>query len=600
MPSEFFDIFTGSPGRRAESVHSAAMSDQQQRDILNTFKDVANILKTSADQNARLARGEMQLPQQSATVDVLRNVPRAVEGAIGDYFRKQGITPELYSGEIGKASMQMARGGAPSLPKFEDEISKITSTIRQMNDEAGRASSSGGFWRQALMGGVGGAAMVGGMMSGNLIEIMSGALNAGQSIRGAFEKGGARGAAGATGQTLIGMALAAGQAAFQEAQQYVPQALEAGYTISRIRGLGGGLTQGEAGMGQLMGMGRLGGAQVLSAQQILQGTEMFAQTGGGSAAQLTEFTGRMRDFFVVYGQAGVQLLQAARNLQQWVPDGDMSKAFEDAINKSRAVGIESPQLQIERASALAQVGKQLAITDYRNIGGRITAVADTTSALANIGLGGQAGVSAVQELGQGFGGALHNASQFAFLRAAGISNQRIFEIGTGKVPITAKEIEAVSKFTMKGVGALPEFAQLAALQSIPMFQGPEAAAAIERMDIAPEVKARLLGTRHSQASVTEQAKSTVTDTRFKGVVDAYGGTLKLESEKIGKGFTEGMTTLLNTSTNIKGAGQKIVDGASTFAGAVSHFGKIVTSMSSSTGGTISTGKQSIIGKPQRK
>jgi len=578
MASEVIDLLLGrsgvGAGRRVEQAHSDAMSQQQVTDISNAMQELTTQFRDMKQLQYQLRSGEIRPSEGEparAAKEVELNLQRDLTRSLQDYLKSQGGGKEDW--EVYQTAQRISR--ARSLEEFNEQIEKATGSYKEFNRAAERAGGSRGFI-STLLGAAGAAAVVGGAMTGNVLQLAMGGVAIGEGFRRERMRQQQIDEAKEQGVDIASMyeklvpspmlrqalsvfttgTVYALQASIDRALQDVPRALQLGMGVERARAMGATglgymqLTGRAIGQDQFAAMGAIAGQDVLGIQRRQQMVDLFAQTGGGTQADLARAMRQFAEYTVVYGESAQQMMQATRGLQMWIPDGDMGKVMRDALNASEAQGVPRA-LQLEQIQAFSQYGRQLAISGYQDRGAVADEARKAIQYADRLGLHGAAGVQAVQGFQGGFAGAVQNTPQFAALMAAGFSPQEIFAIASGEKSINKDQIQQLSSYLGTAMGGTPEYVQSYITRMlIPMAGGRIGGELLERGRAGEEVVVGELGARRGRRGIGRQAYAAVTG-EFANQFQAMSSVYTTESERVRIAFHAGMKSLVQANQAIQ-------------------------------------------------
>ena len=442
MPPVNMDIlgkFFGSaqdPIASSEATHKSAVDKQVQNDLTNSLKEFSQNFQRTATAQMEYQNefGKKNVDLESIIKSTRADIIKEVQGTLED----SGYSP--YKSATG------ARSIVNQIEKNPEDVNKalddLSDKLNNVSKHAKGSAASMHDWLTILAAGGGGGMIASGMMAGNPIRMAEGALVAGSSIWQA-EGLGKKVQAGtiAAGAALVGF----GDEAIQMAPQVTSQAMQQQRELIR-----GGNTSASQFYNE---MGLQGNMQVLTTEQKLQMSKTFADTGGGSTADLERVMEKFAQYTLVYGDAAMSMMQATRKLDMWIPQGQFSKEMGLMTSELKAKGFAPEQIQETLQAMVPMMIKQTQMgRSVSEIGQGI----ETTEGIATgLGMGGAQAVQAVQGYQGMFKNALQNPSLYAFLtEKAKITRARALAIANGAPP-QGDELEHIAealKDSFRGVG----------------------------------------------------------------------------------------------------------------------------------------------------
>jgi len=548
-------------GSKPGQIHSDSVANQHFKDLndnmsgikdaFSQFKRAGQALETLSEKGP--AKDEAQQTAELIMTRAEKSIQTSLEGAL------KGMGLEQFEARgVSQRETQRILKTADTYDELDKGIKKVIGSFSEM-DQAVDKSQRGGLLN-ALVGGMGIGTMWGGAMQGNILQMGAGMAAvgrylqpAGQAYRQSREKGEGvaaslkilLGEVARRSGVLAGAAWLYGtQQTMDRAEEYVPQALGFGYSMSRA-----GLRSGGTGFDYLTRAAQLqtpgpfgvGGNRVniLSPEQLKGFTEMFAQTGGGTNA---EFSATVKDFAkytVLYGQSANTMMQASRSLQMWIPGGDVGGEFKKAIDTMRQQGV-APALQAEQLQTMSAMGTQLAIMSLRPS----QALGETTRAFrgpSQVGISGKAAGQAIQGLQQTIGASLNDPAMFGMYIAAGIDPERIALFQMGAATPTAEEAKLISNYVggfMGRAGAPPVMNQYA--QWLAGGKGVSGAY-VAKMGLMPDEEKELL-MKNARGTVDADVNKTLKD--LKHPIEGQSAIFRHEFHKIRNAFSQASSDAL--------------------------------------------------------
>jgi hypothetical protein len=583
MASEFLDILMGKFSGASSAGSTSSLEQQQTRDMVKGIQDLNQILVKHHDaiykSNQLIQEGyeptAMKASQKVLEESTFNRLQNTLEKAILESKGGSEWEASRLAGREAKRLMSL-----DTEKDITKEQERFFTNLRNTNQEFEKAKRPGGMFG-AVSAGIGGATLMHGLLGGNIIQAATGAgtifggISSEYKAAKAADQGGILALLGIGAKRLGVATLVAGGVALNEAQKQgekvIPEGLSMGIGFESAIDMGTrGLGRGGAGYQQLISAGQVGGTNILTTQQQQQALEMFVRSGAGTFDQFKSVINDFAKYTTIYGEAGISLVQASRNLQMWIPEGDIGRSMEVTLNKLRQAGV--PQaLQIEGMNAFSNYGKNIALMEPENAKIETMRAAESFVGANQKGLYGQTAVNALSQINQGFAGAISNPQQFSALIAAGISPRRVFQIASGSA-ISTQESSQLNTFLQKSTSELPGFvSEYVQEMMIPMTGGKEGAQFIRRQG---QQLARPKGTEEVDVAMQNIRRNAETGSIQKAISQRRGLEYRIE----GLGFDENMRALYSTSTGLRNQGENMVEAMTWVAGNLRRVGEYLDTL----------------------
>ena len=409
------------PTSASETTHRSMVDSQSQKDIADKLREIADVAKRTED---------IQRKTLTETGDYNKELIQGFK----DYRATaiKDVQETLFKGGAGMEQSQ-TQASAYVNRIFKTPEGDVNEVVKDFAKNTREASNHLNDLIRALGGGFGGGMMASGMISGNPLSVLQGAMVTGASI---WQSEGI----GKKLQTSVLAGLAAVSQFGDEAIRVAPESVSQATQMERSLIRGGSGTS----LSDMFGMGKTGtGFNVLTPEQKMQFSDLFASTGGGTQAQLVQQMDLFGKYSLIYGEAAMGMMQASRKLDMWVPSGDFSRQIDNMADKLKKEGFAPSMLQEQIQSLVpilirqSQMGASSSDID--------SAISSSIAISTKTGLGGAAATEAMQGVQGMFKGALNNPSMFAFLvEKAKIPRDRAIGIANGTLQPTAAEQQRIA------------------------------------------------------------------------------------------------------------------------------------------------------------
>lgn len=425
-------------GSQEAATHESAFYRQNSRDIREALLEMAKATRTTQE----ISQRQLDTQERGKVEKIQAAQSQEFRETLEEFFGKQGIKRPQARDYAEVLSEKVESGEIQDLDKTLDSLSRSFKGLDKNIFDFSRTLISGGA----------GAAMVAGLVHGQPMAMLGGAFAGMASISSAYNKAKIERELGDEGANPIlsavkqsGVMIASGiatlmQEAFTQSLDRVQKAMNFQEVYEQAQRRGITLTP----QGILQTSGRIQTStgesfRTLTAEQIQQFTQIFAQTGGGTNEQFNRSMDTFTRNLIVFGESANAMLQVSRRLNMWIPDKEFDATIEKYTEKLTKAGIppELIQQQIQLLSTQSERIGQMNFRDPEKAVNNLLTNSDYIS--TKLGLPGQVGTTAMEQMNTFVKGSISNPSQFAFLQAAGLSTQEIMRITSGQMKISDLE-----------------------------------------------------------------------------------------------------------------------------------------------------------------